>query len=265
MVTGANGNLASQIIKHFQREGISPSAASSKPRKDQIFLDFSLHASHFDFLDSFDVIIHCGRVMDMNDMEALRNERLFLSTAFQKKCKVIYIGSTSAWLSDLSKYGNYKLQLSELVYDNHGIVISAGLIYGKNFKGQLFNLSKVLSMLPFTIQLFPNSSLYLTPIERLCSVIMEKSLNTESKSHYLVAHSSPVSFNDVLKILSKRSTGVKVRLRSDVIRNILKILNIRNSYFNADSIRGLMSSYDDNSLEKRIVTHISAGVFVKLE
>jgi hypothetical protein len=265
LVTGANGNLASQIIGHLQCEGIELSGASSKPRKDQILLDFSQPASDFDFLDSFDVLIHCGRVIDLNDVEAVRSEQKFLAAAFQKKCKVIYIGSTSAWLSELSKYGDYKLRLSDFVYNNHGIVISAGLIYGRNFKGQLYSLGKVLNKLPFTIQLIPSSTLYLTPVEKFCSVIIERGLGNASKSHYLVAHSSPVSFNEVLEKLSKRSIGIKVKVRSDLIRCILKILNLKNSYFNADSILGLMSSYDMNSLEKRSVTHLSAGVFARLD
>jgi hypothetical protein len=261
LVTGANGNLGSLIFAHLQEQGYEVCGASSNPSRDQISLDFSSSKLNFEYLDNFEFVIHCGRVIDLNNDKARGQEDLFLKNAFQKGCKVVYIGSTSAWLTALSRYGHYKLQGADLVTKNNGIVVSAGLIYGKDFRGQLQKLGRILNKLPFAIQLIPSNFLYLTPVENLCNVILEKGISGPPGSRFLVAHDYPVEFNQILSNLSARSIRFKVKINLVTIRKILKILKFRDSYFNADSVLGLMSPYTENSLEIHRHTLIKTGGF----
>lgn len=70
-----------------------------------------------------------------------------------------------------------------------------------------------------------------------------------------------VEFNQILSNLSARSIRFKVKINLVTIRKILKILKFRDSYFNADSVLGLMSPYTENSLEIHRHTLIKTGGF----
>lgn len=264
MVTGASGNLGKLICDALNLDGFDVRRASSKRASDIYFLDFE----NFEWgnlesaLPGIEVIIHCARVTNLDSEVALAAELEFLNMLFLSGCKVFYIGSASSWLKTPSKYGKYKSTIEELVIESGGIVITAGLIYGSNFRGQIQQLKRFLHYCPVRIMFNPVSSLYLTQIDHFLQTLIFLARGKSEKGRYLVSHSMPVSFNSILKHFCFPGYRIPLRVNSRFFLKFLKVLPVSSSYFSIDSFSSLLSEYDSVKTVNLGIQHISNGAFL---
>lgn len=263
MVTGASGNLGKLICNALNLDGYEVRRASSKRVNDVYFLDFeNFEGGNLkSVLPETEVVIHCARVTNLDSKVALAAELEFLNMLFMSGCKVVYIGSASSWLKTPSKYGKYKSTIEELVIESGGIVITAGLIYGSNFHGQIQQLKKFLLFSPVRIIFNPVNSLYLTQIDHFLQVLNFLARDTTGKGRYLVSHSVPISFNSILKYFCLPGYRIPLRINSRLFLKFLKFLPVSSSYFSIDSFSSLLSEYDSVKIDNLGIQHISNGVF----
>ena len=261
LVTGASGNLGKLICDALELDGFDVLRASSKSRKDSYFLDFeNFELSNLEsILSETEVVIHCARVINLESGVALAAELQFLNTLFLSGCKVLYIGSASSWLQIPSKYGKYKSAVEELVIAGGGSVVTAGLIYGSNFHGQIQQLKKFLLYSPIRIILYPVNSLYLTQIDHFLHALVLLARDTSGKRRYLVSHSVPVSFNLILRHFCLPGYRIPLSVNSRLFLKFLKVLPVSSSYFNTDSFSSLLSEYDSTKMVDLDIRHISNG------
>ena len=263
LVTGASGNLGKLICDALNLDSFEVRRASSKRANDVYFLDFE----NFEWGDlesvllETEVIIHCARVTNLDSGVALAAELEFLNMLFLSGCKVLYIGSASSWLKNPSKYGKYKSTIEEFIIESGGIVITAGLIYGSNFRGQIQQLKRFLIFSPVRIVFSPVNSLYLTQIDHFLQALIFLAKDTTGKGRYLVSHSVPVSFNSILNHFCLPGYRIPLRINSRLFLKFLKVLPISSSYFSIDSFSSLLSEYDPVKIDNLGIQHISNGAF----
>jgi len=263
LITGASGNLGRLICEALNSEGFEIVRASSKPSQSSYFLDFeNLSQTKLESITSAaGLVIHCARVTNLESSLAIEAEVEFLNALFLSGCKVIYIGSASSWLKAPNKYGEYKSKIEELVIINGGSVISAGLIYGTNFQGQITQLKKILQYSPFRITFSPVNSLFLTQVDYFIGELVLMVRNNPQYGRYLVAHKESVSFNVILKHFCCPGVRIPLRINSKVFLRFLRISSVSTSYFSEDSFSSLLSVYDLDRMKRLGVKHISNSSF----
>ena len=263
LVTGASGNLGKLICKDLHSEGFEVVRASSKPIHNSFVLDFKNFAqTNLDSITSAaGLAIHCARVTNVESRVQIESELEFLDALFSSGCKVIYIGSASSWLKTPNNYGKYKSKIEEFVIENGGSVVTAGLIYGPNFQGQIAQLNKFLKYSPFRIIFSPVNSLFLTQLDYFIKELILVVRNNPHSGRYLIAHSKPVSFNLILRYFCLPGFRIPLNVNSELFLRFLRALSVTTSYFNDDSFSGLLSEYDFDRMKKLGIKHISNASF----
>lgn len=264
LVTGASGNLGQLVCDELKLDGFDVRKASSKRGKECFFLDFE----NFELgnlksvLSQTSIVIHCARVTNLESNVALSAELTFLKLLFSFDCKVFYVGSASSWLKSPSKYGKYKSTIEDLVIGNGGTVITAGLIYGSKFNGQIQQLKRYLRYSPFRISFSPVNSLYLTQIDDFLHTLLVFARDPSRTGRYLVSHSMPVSFNSILKHFCLSGYRIPLKINSRLFLRMLKLFPVSSAYFNLDSFSSLLSEYDSEKIKQLGIQHISKAPFL---
>lgn len=246
LVTGSNGNLGRVVVEHLSTSRYEVLQATSRPNKNQLLLDFNSGLeSQFSLVD---VVIHVARSDCKGGVE---REIHFLDKLFKMGVKVVSIGSLSEFLIDKSFYGQSKSAVSNFVLEQGGVVLTCGLISGPNFKGQIYQISKVLRWLPFVpqmnnkiFQFETSTSTLLRTIDRVLEgKIMERNL-------LVVDSEERVLFNAILQRISYGNRP-KIRLPLMLIYGIAVLAEkLGLNYFGRDSLKGLFGEYDFKRLEK---------------
>ena len=241
LITGANGNLAKVVAEKLYEKSISFTPCSSKPKNNQIYLD--LHSE----LDEgvFNGITHIFHCATSPIYEVTSTETQFLNLAKEKNIKIIYFGSTSSYLKDTTIYGQYKKQIEDKVLNLGGVVITCGLIYGKDFNGQISQAAKYLSFFPFTVVLKGSKKIYLTSTDRIINVLLEiiNSANFVS-GRYLMLQTPAIDFNDVLSSLS-RFKSLRLVMPLKLVRLVLGTRFVLSKYFHFDRVKSIYSDFHE--------------------
>jgi hypothetical protein len=240
LVTGANGNLGKAVVSHFSGKPFEILLASSTSGASQYHLDFNL-VSTLDLQD-IDILIHVAR---SKNAPSLENEIEFLRGVIAVGTQVVSIGSLSEYLIDRSRYGEYKSRVSQFVLESKGIVLTCGLIYGENFKGQLHKIRRVLMWLPFLPQLKSVCFQFTTNLESILQALEMAVEDRLNDNHLLVVDSkTPTEFNVILENLSfKKCPKVFISTKA-VSFGALVMERMNVNYFTRDSLKGLIGLYD---------------------
>jgi len=238
LLTGSNGNLGKIISFTLRKYQIEVVEASSKPKKMQRFFNLNFYPNQ-ELLSGIDLVIHCARG---SNSKHLKNDSAFLKMCKANNCSLIYIGSISTNLLKSNQYGEYKKEIENIVITYQGTVITCGLIYGENYNGQISKLKKFLRRIPVNLQLSGTNKQYLTPIQGLLSELIFQIRDQQQASRILIAHQTPVNFNDLLYKLG-RNKPFTLTVNKKMALLIVKVTKFKINYFNSDSILGIYSDY----------------------
>ena len=246
LVTGSNGNLGQVIVEHLSLDRQDVLQATSRPNATQLLLDFNS-----EFEPEFrlvDIVIHVARSKTEGGVE---REILFLDKLFKRGVRVITIGSLSEYLLEKSYYGQSKSAVSNFVFNQGGVVLTCGLISGPNFKGQIYQISRVLRWLPFVPQISDKVFQFETSTSTLLSTL-DKVVEgkTTSRNLFVVDGEERVLFNTILQRISYVNRP-RIRIPLKLIYGIAFLAErFGLSYFGRDSLKGLLGEYDYKRLEK---------------
>jgi hypothetical protein len=248
LITGGNGNLAKVVVEKLNEKSISFITCSSKPKVGQIFFD--LHSELNENI--FNEITHIFHFATSPRYEVTNTEIQFLHLAAKKNIKLIYFGSTSSYLKDKTNYGQYKKQIEDKIIELGGIVVTCGLIYGKDFNGQISKIRKCLSYLPFGIVLQNSKQIYLTPSSRIIQTLFDimDSVNPVS-GRYLLLQTPAIMLNDLLFSLSKFKF-IKLKVPHKFIRLLLGTRFITSKYFIFDRAKSVYSDFSEDLINNVI-------------
>lgn len=248
LITGANGNLAKIVAEKLYEYSVSFIQCSSMPKNGQIY--FNLNSKLDEAI--FNEITHILHFATSPTYEVTNTETHFLNLAKEKNIKIIYFGSTSSYLNDKTIYGHYKKQIEDKVLNLGGVVITCGLIYGKDFNGQISQAAKYLSFLPFTVVLKGSKAIYLTSTERIIHVLLEviNSANFVSGRH-LILQTPAIDLNDLLFSLS-RFKFLKLVVPLKFVGLALSSKFVFGRYFHFDRVKSIYSDFHEDLFNNTI-------------
>ena len=248
LITGGNSNLAKIVAKKLVEKSISFVTCSSKPKVGQLFFD--LHSELNEKI--YNEITHIFHFATSPSYEVTNTEFEFLRLAAKKNIKIIYFGSTSSYLKDKTNYGQYKRQIEDKILELDGVVITCGLIYGKDFNGQISKIRKCLSYLPFSVVLQNSKQIYLTPSSRIIQTLFDI---IDSKNpvlgRYLVLQTPAILLNDLLFSLSKFKS-IELKIPYKFIRLLLSTRFITSKYFIFDRAKSVYSDFSEDLMNNMI-------------
>ena len=221
LITGGNGNLAKVVAEKLAEKSISFVTCSSKPKVGQIFFDL-----HYEL-----------------------NEKIY-----NEITHIFHFATSPSYEVTNTNYGQYKKQIEDEIIELGGIVVTCGLIYGKDFNGQISKIRKILSYLPFSIVLQNSKQIYLTPSSRIVQTLFEiiDSKNPVS-GRYLLFQKPAILLNDLLFSLSKFKS-IKLKVPYKFIRLLFSTRLITSKYFIFDRAKSVYSDFSED-LMNNVVDH----------
>ena len=248
LITGANGNLAKVVANKLNKNSISVVSCSSKPINDQIYFD--LHSELNEMI--FNGITHIFHFATSPIYEITNTETQFLNLAVKKNIKIVYFGSTSSYLNDITIYGRYKKKIEDKVLKLGGIVITCGLIYGKDFNGQISQAARHLSHLPFTVILKGSKKIYLTSTSRVVDILLDIINSTNFVSgRYLLLQTPAIDLNDLLFSLS-RFKFLRLVVPLKFVGLALSSKFVFGRYFHFDRVKSIYSDFHEDLFNNTI-------------
>jgi hypothetical protein len=251
LITGANSALGEKLRVELESLNHKIICASSNPGLGQKNFDLNIGFDS-DLLKDIELILHLA----LNPKLVITNiEKNFIHLAAIKGLTLVYIGSTSSYLIKPNKYGIYKKLVEDLIVKNKGIVLTCGLLYGRNFNGQLSKIKKFLRILPFSIELSGSKLVYITPVELIVDFLMRpKDIQTYRGKRVLLFQFGAVPFNLLLEMLVGNKS-FKLNFSSKALELIIKLNPFKTRYFSSDSFMALFSEFKSdlisNSVELR--------------
>jgi hypothetical protein len=248
LITGANGSLGEKLRVDLESLSYKVICASSKPDIGQ--KNFNLNTGFdSDLLEDIDLILHLA----INPKLVITSiEKEFLRLSEAKDITLLYIGSTSSYLVKPNKYGIYKKLVEDLVIKNNGIVLTCGLIYGSNFKGQLSKIKKVLKTLPFNVELSGTKLVYITPVQAIADFLMRpKDKKIYRGKRILLCQPEAIPFNLLLSKLVENKM-FKVKFSEKRLNLIIKLNPFKTRYFSSDSYMALFSEFKSDLISSTI-------------
>ena len=239
LITGANGSLGEKLKLDLESLSFKVLCASSNPGVGQINFDLK-NGFESNLLENIDLILHLAIHPKLVITDIEKN---FVHLAAAKDITLIYIGSTSSYLVKPNQYGKYKKKVEDLVIENKGIVLTCGLLYGSNFKGQLSKIKKFLRILPFNIQVSGSKLVYTTPIQAIIDFVLRPTDNQVYRGkRLLMSQFEAIPFNLLLLKLAGNRI-FKITFSSKTIDLIIKLNPFKTRYFSSDRYVALFSDF----------------------
>ena len=242
LIVGANGNIGKHVSNFFSSKGFIVIEGSSRPRNNQIKIDYKSKVEA-EIIPNIDFAILCGRVLFPYDQIEIENEIDFLLKLHQKGVSLFYIGSASSWLSKPNNYGKYKKVIEDKVLELEGSAITCGLIYSRNFNGQISRLRNFFLRIPINFLIKDTNSQFLTPLEAIFVTLENLIQFPQPRKRLFVAHKAPYPFDFILNS-TRHNSKFSFKIRRRFVEASIKFLCDRNSYFNSDSLKGLFGTYE---------------------
>jgi hypothetical protein len=248
LITGANSSLGETLRVELESLSYKVISASSKSGIGQ--KNFNLNTGfNSDLFEDIDLILHLA----INPKLVITNiETEFFHSAAARNLTLLYIGSTSSYLVKPNEYGTYKKLVEDLVIKNNGIVLTCGLLYGNNFKGQLLKMKKLLKILPFNIELSESKLVYLTPVQAIVDFIIQlKKEETYLGKRILLCQFEAVPFNLLLVRLAGNKI-FKIKFNNKGQNLIIKFYPFKTRYFSSDRFMALFSEFKSDLISSSV-------------
>lgn len=239
-ITGANSNLGRLIAHRINAENFDLSLFSSSPNSNQFQFDLDgevdLHR-----LSECNIIVHCARPYP-SDTVKTQKELEILDYLCERRIRIVNISSVSGFLDEKNAYGAHKRAIYDWAEKNAQTNLLSGLIFGHDFKGQIFKLSRALRLTLVKPVFVGEFETYLTPVELILDSLRAIIMNEDYRSQALICK-NPMSTNRFLENIAG-NTSIELRMDPRKISKLLKFLP-STSYFNEDSFLGLVGRYKE--------------------
>ena len=247
-ISGANSNLGKLVFEflHQQISSIKLVLLSSNPSKGQRIFDLEGEID-YNSIKKCDILIHCARPLKVIPEKTLKEIEI-LERISSFETKIVNISSVSGFLDVRSNYGIHKRGIHEWIEERGEINLVSGLIFGEQFKGQIFQMARILKSLPIRPQFRDEYEVYLTPVQHILLSIREILQKQNLESKFLLGKNSYTT-NQLLRDISREGV-INLRLKGKEIHLLLKLLP-SNRYFSADSFLGIIGKYNELSLIDR--------------
>ncbi|MGA2667753.1 MAG: NAD-dependent epimerase/dehydratase family protein [Ignavibacteria bacterium] len=262
-ITGANGYLGTSIKNYLRKSGykVYEYRHDIKDINEDSF-PFSLEGDlNQAIFNKINILIHCAfdftyiNWRDIYNVNVLGSEKLFSVAKAAGVGNIIYISSMSAFCGCKSLYGKSKLCIEERALKHGAVVIRPGLIFGKNARGMVGSLSKMISISPVIPLIgLGHQKLYLIHQEDLCKLILNLCNNGSSYAKPIIAaYPQYKTFRDILKVIASSigSNSIFIPFPWQIIWIILKfaeLLHVKLG-FRSDSLISLVNQDPDADLE----------------
>ena len=194
LITGASSSVGQEIYKKLQNLGYEVNSVDTGQTKKWRLgdplppsgADTLIHLAHDRGLSIEENIVAANRICE------------------SFKGRIILLSSLSAHSRSRSKYGRSKFNIEKIFLRESGIVLRAGIIFGKDINGiylKLVNISKKFRVIPVPYR--GNSILFVTDIDDLVNEIVFV-INSKVASPIFAAHHFPISLHELLKQISRK-------------------------------------------------------------
>lgn len=241
-ISGANSNLGSLLRIELKKSGFEIIEFSSNPKNGQSQFEIEGIVDYRE-ISNCKFLIHCARPYETYHEKTLKEIEI-LKEISNCEVKILNISSVSGFLDEKSAYGIHKRAIHDWIEINSHINILTGLIFGKEFHGQIAQLLKALTVFPVKPAFEGEFHIFLSPVQELTSAIRSV-LEYETICSKSVIGKNPILTNTLLSDLSNKR-ALNLNLNRDLIYWILK-MSPKNKYFNADSFLGFTGKYGELS------------------
>jgi hypothetical protein len=240
LISGANGPLGRCLVSRLLSRGIRVKQLSSSPTKEQVKYSFGDLSALKTLRLNGATLIHCARSTKFTE-EQLIKEKNDLEFLIENGTTIINIASVSGYLANPNAYGQYKKSIEEWLRKKNQQNLISGLLFAKDFGGQIKKIKDVLKVLPFCPQISGSGEIFLTPVDWIEESIifsLARKSNT-NESHGLIT--KPRMFNWLLRELA----GPRKPKLSISLANLMLMFRFlpKNRYFSQDSLQGISGDY----------------------
>jgi nucleoside-diphosphate-sugar epimerase len=214
-VTGANGYVGSQIAHYFKNINwdvlqLTGKRKTTAPQPDAI--PFSLEEGIGNRpLENIDLLVHCAydfrwtKWGDIHRVNVQGSVKLFDAAEAAGVKRLIVLSTMSAFKGARSLYGKAKLEIENEVIQRGGIVIRAGLVYGRNCGGMVGALNRLVSRAS-VVPLFGKGEQqqYLVHEKDLCALVSRCAIDTgvTFRKPITAARSKGIAFREILEAIA---------------------------------------------------------------
>ena len=175
-------------------------------------------------------IIHLA--WDMNDRSDVgrhtnvEGSKTLVIEARKRGTKIVFLSSFSADSSQTSKYGQMKKEVEEVVLQNNGVVVRAGIIWGNGATGIIETLSKLANFPLVCLHLSPEPRLFHTNLDQLAVLLVDCALKENMEQSKIRAASiDPISLSEIFhKLGVSRIPRLHIRMSTELINIMISSL-----------------------------------------
>jgi len=239
-ISGANSPLGTSIIRYLRIEHpeVSIVEFSSSPRSNQRLFSIG-NAVDKEEIGNCELLLHLARPYEPN-MDNLSFELRTLEWIAERNIRIINIASVSGYLDKINKYGAYKRSIQDSIRSLSQSNLICGLIFDKNFNGQIHRLKKVFRFSPIYPRFDEEAEIYLTPLNDIKMAIKDLLPISGPSNKFLISNLSKKT-NVFMKEISLRHS-IPLPISKKLISGILEITP-SNRYFSKDSFSGFVGQY----------------------
>jgi nucleoside-diphosphate-sugar epimerase len=251
-ITGSSGYLGSNLCSYLRNNKFKVIELNRKVNNinTRIF-NLGLMPSK-NLFKNIDILIHCAYDTEPHSIDKIREinvhgtEKLF-SVAYEAGVKrIIYISSAAAYKGCKSTYGKIKLEIENIAYSYHALILRPCLIYGNNTAGIFGRLSKVINS-SYIIPIIGNGNqpIYLVHIDDLCEFLIYfiEKIKYTPKLPITAGYPTSYTLKDIIQTIAlhKKMKPLLIPIPWRIVWFLLKICEIckLNFKFSSDNLLGL--------------------------
>ena len=233
LVTGASGFVGKNLIPTLSREGYTIYILSMKKSYDSnLFIgDLGNKDVLFEATKNMDIVIHLAGITkgDVFNVNTEGTKNLVDSCIKNKIKKFIFISSYDVIIN--VKYGKSKAKAEDHIINSglNYLIFRPTVIYGKNNNKDLDKLIELIKKYPI-IPIPGNGEFKLQPIlvDDLVNLIIKAVKSKIKNKIYFVAGPKPITFNQIVDIISKKFSKRVYRINIPKFIIYLKNKNLLN-------------------------------------
>jgi len=214
-ITGANGFIGSQLVRHFGQRGWQVLALCRDPRSQSpvpgvTFREFSLpDGIRESDLDGGEALIHCAfvrhtrRCPDSDAVNTFGTKRLLQLSRERGYARFVFLSSLSAHERATSHYGRHKYELERVFDVARDLIVRPGLTLGNGgLARSMFDTIRKTRIVPLVSG--GRQPVYTIGVDDLCDAL-HSMIERGISGSYALAANEPVTLRDLYVGLARKA------------------------------------------------------------